>query len=148
MRIVEVTRDHFPEWRQMREEVYGDLDAGFHEAEMELIISSAYATCFLGLGKSGEAVAMLEVSLRNFVDGCLGGPVGYIEGIYVAPAQREHGYGRDLIEFAENWFRSKGCRNMAADADLTNLAAQDFLIRTGFVETYRIVEYRRSLNEI
>ncbi len=130
----------------MRQEVYGDLDAGFHEAEMELIFSSAHATCFLGLGETGTAVAMLEVSLRNFVDGCLGGPVGYIEGIYVTRGQRKQGYGRELSEFAANWFRSRGCRDMAADAELTNVAAQDFLTRTGFDETYRIVEYKRSLN--
>jgi aminoglycoside 6'-N-acetyltransferase I len=146
MRIVEITRDRFAEWRRLRQAVYGDLEAGFHAAEMELIFSSAHATCFLGLGESGAALAMLEVSLRNFVDGCLGGPVGYIEGIYVIPAQRKRGHGGELAEFAATWFRSKGCRNMAADAELTNLAAQDFLIRAGFDETYRIVEYKRSLN--
>ena len=83
MRIIEITRERFPEWRRMRHELYGELSAQFHEAEMELIFSSKEATCFIGLRESGAAVAMLEVSLRNFVDGCLGGPVGYIEGIYV-----------------------------------------------------------------
>ena len=146
MRIVEVTRDRFPEWRRMRQDLYGDLDAGFHEAEMELIFSSAQATCFVGLAESGAAVAILEVSLRNFVDGCLGGPVGYMEGIYVIPEQRKQGYGRQLAEFAANWFRFKGCRDMAADAELTNLVAQNFLTRAGFDETYRVVEYKRSLN--
>jgi aminoglycoside 6'-N-acetyltransferase I len=130
----------------MRQELYGDLSEEFHDAEMELIFSSAAATCFLGLAESGAAVAMLEVSLRNFVDGCLGGPVGYIEGIYVTPGHRKHGYGSTLTEFAGNWFRSKGCRDMAADAELTNCTAQKFLAKAGFDETYRIVEYKRSLS--
>ena len=146
MRIIEITRQQFPEWRRMRRELYGELSAQFHEAEMELIFSSVQATCFVGLAESGAAVAMLEVSLRNFVDGCLGGPVGYIEGIYVAPGERKQGYARELIEFAANWFRSKGCRDMAADAELANRNAQDFLTRSGFDETYRIVEYKRSLD--
>jgi aminoglycoside 6'-N-acetyltransferase I len=89
---------------------------------------------------------MLELSLRNFVDGCLGGPVGYMEGIYITPGQRKRGHGRELAEFAANWFRSKGCREMAADAELGNLAAQEFLTGAGFDETYRIVQYKRSLN--
>ena len=147
MRIVEITRDRFPEWRRMRQELHGQLAAGFHEAEMELILASAEATCFLGLSESGEAVAMIEVSLRNFVDGCLGGPVGYLEGIYVGPGQRMQGQGRALAEFAADWFRSQGCRDMAADAELANRAAQDFLARVGFAETYRVVEYKRSLAE-
>ena len=145
MRIIEITRERFPEWRRMRHELYGELSAQFHEAEMELIFSSKEATCFIGLSESGAAVAMLEVSLRNFVDGCLGGPVGYIEGIYVTLGERKQGYAGELIEFATSWFRSKGCRDMAADAELANLIAQDFLTRAGFDETYRVVEYKRSL---
>jgi len=145
MRIIEITRERFPEWRRMRHELYGELSAQFHEAEMELIFSSKEATCFIGLSESGAAVAMLEVSLRNFVDGCLGGPVGYIEGVYVTLGERKQGYAGELIEFATSWFRSKGCRDMAADAELANLIAQDFLTRAGFDETYRVVEYKRSL---
>ena len=147
LRIVEITRDRLADWRRMREELYGNLHAEFHEAEMELILNSKQATCFIGVSESGAAVAMLEVSLRNFVDGCLGGPVGYIEGIYVAPEQRRQGRGRALTAFAAAWFRSHGCREMAADAELVNLAAQAFLAKAGFNETYRIVEYKRALDE-
>jgi aminoglycoside 6'-N-acetyltransferase I len=110
------------------------------------MFSSTQATCFIGIAALGAAVAMLEVSLRNFVDGCLGGPVGYMEGIYVVPGQRKQGHGRELTEFAANWFRSRGCRDMAADAELMNLVAQDFLSKAGSDETYRIVEYKKSLN--
>jgi aminoglycoside 6'-N-acetyltransferase I len=145
VRIIEISRDRFPDWRRMRQELYQDLDPEFHEEEMELIFSSAEATCFIGTAESGTAIAMLELSLRNFVDGCLGGPVGYVEGIYIVPGHRKRGYGRELIEFAASWFRLKGCRDMAADAELTNSVAQDFLTRAGFDETYRIVHYKRSL---
>ena len=147
MPIVEVTRDRFPEWRRMREQLYSGLDAPFHDREMELILASAEAVCFFSLTASAEPVAMLEVSLRNFVDGCLGGPIGYIEGIYVAPSLRAGGHGRELVQFAARWFRSKGCREMAADAELENPEAQQFLRRAGFIETFRIVEFKRSLDD-
>src|SRR5262249_43060245 len=125
MRIVEITRERFQDWLRMRLDLYGGLDPGFHEAEMDLIFSSPQAKCFIGLAEWGAAIALLEVSLRNFVDGCLGGPVGYLEGIYVMPERRKRGHGRELVQFAVNWFRSKGCHDMAADAELTNLEAQD-----------------------
>ena len=51
MRIVEITRDR-------REELYGQLDADFHEAEMELIFSSAQAAGFVGSVGSGAVVAI------------------------------------------------------------------------------------------
>jgi aminoglycoside 6'-N-acetyltransferase I len=148
MHIVEVNRDRFPEWRRLRQSLYGELEPGFHEEEMELIFSSSEAVCFIGVADSGTAMALLELSLRNFVDGCLGGPVGYLEGIYVIPEERHKGYGRMLTEFAANWLRSRGCNQMAADAELANAAAQRFLNGAGFVETYRIVEYKRSLDRL
>ena len=40
MRIVEITREQFPEWRRMRPELYRELSAKFHETEMELVFSS------------------------------------------------------------------------------------------------------------
>lgn len=146
MRLVEISREQFPVWRRLRKALYHGLAASFHEREMELILASAEATCFIGYDATDEAVAMLELSLRNFVDGCLGGPVGYVEGIYLAPQTRGRGEGRRLLDFAAGWFRSRGCQDMAADAELDNEEAQRFLKRAGFEETFRIVEYRRSLD--
>jgi len=145
MQIVEVTHESLSDWKRMRQAVYPDVSDAFHDNEMDLILSAPDTTCFLGFSESREAVAMLELSMRNYVDGCLGGPVGYVEGIYLKPGIRGTGNGRRLIEFAANWFRSRGCRDMAADAELDNTAAQEFLSRTGFDETYRIVEFKRSL---
>jgi len=147
MQIVEVTHDSLPDWKRMRQAVYPNVSDAFHDDETRLILAASDATCFLGFSDSGEAVAMLELSLRNHVDGCLGGPVGYIEGIYLKPEMRGAGHGQRLIEFATDWFRSRGCRNMAADAELDNTAAQAFMRRMGFEETYRIVEFKRSLGE-
>lgn len=79
------------------------------------------------------------------MDGCLSSPVGYIEGIYLKPEYRSAGYGRQLVARAETWFKGKGCKEMATDAEIDNLDAQKFHENLGFQEIYRIVEYKKSL---
>lgn len=147
MRIMDVTEEDLVAWDRMRRAVYQDVGDDFHDQEMRIILSAPDAASFLGLTETGEPIALLELSLRNYVDGCLGGPVGYIEGIYIDPEHRGAGHGRTLVDFAADWFREKGCREMAADAELDNTAAQGFIARMGFEETYRVVEYKRSLAE-
>jgi aminoglycoside 6'-N-acetyltransferase I len=88
---------------------------------------------------------MIEVSLRNVVDGCLTSPVGYIEGVYIDPTQRGAGLSRRLLQYAEEWCRSMGCTEIATDAEFENEEAQRFHEHMGFEETYRIVEYRKKL---
>lgn len=53
-------------------------------------------------------------------DGCTTHPVGYVEGWYVDPAFRRQGVGRPLVQAAEAWAASQGCREMASDAHLEN----------------------------
>jgi len=50
-----------------------------------------------------------------------------------------------MIEFAAEWFLSKGCREMAADSELENTSAQQFFVGNGFEETFRVVEFKKPL---
>ena len=59
--------------------------------------------------------------------------------------ERGNGISRLLLRHAEEWCRTNGCREIATDAELDNEKAQQFHRRMGFVETYRIVEFRKSL---
>lgn len=147
MRIVEVTKEHFPAWKRMRQSLYSGLSSGFHDEEMEWLFGSREAACFLALSDAGEAIGLLELSLRNFVDGCIGGPVGYIEGIYLDETHRGKGRGREMIDFAAAWFEERGCVNMAADAEIDNEAAQAFMRSAGFAERWRVVGYTRPVRE-
>lgn len=136
---------HRAEWLRLREAVYMGVDRSFHEQEMSLFLADQSKECFLAVAGSGEPSGMIEVSLRNVVDGCLTSPVGYIEGIYVDPDLRGTGVARQLLEMAQDWCRSQGCTEIATDAELDNASAQQFHERMGFEETYRIVEYRKRL---
>lgn len=147
LRLSEATRRDVEVWRAMRADLYSGIDEAFNEFEVALILDSGDRACLLVRAPNDDAVGFIEVSLRNVVDGCLGGPVGYIEGIYLVPSWRGLGLGPGMIEAVSEWFRSQGCRDMATDAELENSEAQEFWSDLGFEETWRIVQYRRSLGE-
>lgn len=147
MKIVEADKRDLAEWRGMRSELYEGLDDGFDQKEAELILESDDKACFLALGDDGEPMGFVELSLRNIVDGCLTSPVGFIEGIYVKPRYRRSGTGSELFAFAARWFEERGCTEMATDAELSNTDGHRFHKRMGFEETYRIVEFRKRLND-
>lgn len=145
MDIYAATARDFSFWKQVRQEIYAGLTDEFHEAEMARIVDDPLLACFVARDAGGTRIGLLELSLRNIVDGCLTSPVGYIEGVYLRSDQRGTGLGRRLVEFAAEWFRAQGCREMAADAELDNLTSQGFFSHLGFEETDRIVEFRKSL---
>ena len=143
--IISVEKRHFSEWRRLREGVYSGIDAAFHETEMRQVFQNKDWHIMLAIVEPETACGMIEVSLRNFVDGCLSRPVGYVEGIYVDPDFRNQGIARGMIEHAEDWCRSRGCSEFATDSEIENHEAQRFHRHLGFEETYRTVGYRKSL---
>jgi len=143
--VAEVERHQFDDWLRLRDAVYSGLDRDFHQQEMEIYYCDRGKTCLVACNDDGTVCGMMELSLRNVVDGCLSSPVGYIEGIYVEPACRGQGIGRVLMEHAQAWCRAQGCREMATDAELDDEAAQRFHRHMGFEETYRIVEFHKQL---
>ena len=145
MKLLPVARDQFAEWLAMRQQLYTGLDEAFHRDEMEAIVSSDDLACFLAIADRGGVIGMIELSLRNLVDGCIGGPVGYIEGLYVKPEFRGQSCGRQMVAFAESWFAERGCRDIATDAEIDNAEAKEFYRRIGFDETWRIVEFKKTL---
>lgn len=148
MQIVPATRARFADWKALRAALYSGVDDAFHQREMEHLLAAELFGCFLALDGAGRAVWLLELSLRNGVDGCVGGPVGYVEGIYLEPAQRGRGNGRRLLDFAAEWFRSRGCREMATDSELENTAAQQFFEAVGFARAWTVVQFRRALSPV
>jgi aminoglycoside 6'-N-acetyltransferase I len=130
----------------MRQAVYSGLDDEHHRQEMDMILESAAMAAFIGVSRiDDQCIGLLELSLRNIVDGCLGSPVGYIEALYIKPEFRGRGLGRQFVTFADSWFMSSGCREAATDSELDNRAAQEFFRRVGFVETWRIVEFKKTI---
>ncbi|WP_038043099.1 aminoglycoside 6'-N-acetyltransferase [Thermus tengchongensis] len=112
--------------------------------EVESLLQDPDQAAF-GAEVEGQLVGFVEASLRPYAEGCDTRPVGYLEGWYVAPEWRGQGIGRALAEAAEAWARARGCREMASDAELSNLVGQEVHRRLGYQEVERIVCFRKDL---
>ena len=58
---------------------------------------------------------------------------------------RRRGVGRALVEAAEEWARSRGCRQMASDAELWNDVSHKAHGAIGYREVARLVLYKKDL---
>jgi aminoglycoside 6'-N-acetyltransferase I len=71
--------------------------------------------------------------------------VGFIEGLYVAPNHRRKGIAKQLIDKSYEWFRSKGCKEVASDALIDNHESIAMHLALGFEEVERVVKFARQL---
>jgi aminoglycoside 6'-N-acetyltransferase I len=136
-----------PGWLEFRMALWPDADADDHRGYMA--ISLAQPERFLQLMMYDEnrlAVGFIEGSIRgDYVNGTETSPVGFVEGVYVAPAWRRKGVARRLYEAIGDWAQARGCRELASDALLDNEASQRAHRALGFEETERVVYFSKKL---
>lgn len=99
------------------------------------------------LAYSGEeAIGFAQCQLRrDYVEGTETSPVGYLEGIYVAPEHRRRGLARRMLSACKDWARQRGCREFASDCELTNDESLRFHLALGFQEAGRIICFTSKL---
>jgi aminoglycoside 6'-N-acetyltransferase I len=96
--------------------------------------------------RNGRAIGFLELSLREFSDGCDSMPVPYVEGWYVEPDARGIGVGRALMQAAEAWSIERGFTELASDTEIENEASLRAHERCGFEETERLIKLHKRLS--
>lgn len=133
------------EWAHFRKALYQEVEEEFLDYELDEILREKRIFAFLLWTKEFEAVAFLELSLRNIVDGCESSPVAYLEGIYIEENYRQKGLGKQLTNFIKKWGIQQGCSELATDSSLEDVKAQAFHKKMGFEETERIVQFRMDL---
>ena len=145
--IVPATENDGARWAAMRTLLWPDATAQQHGAELRALFASGRRYVgLLAIDDNGDAVGFAEVSVRSdYVNGCDTSPVGFLEGIWVAPARRNAGIGRRLIDSAAAWAAAAGCSEFASDALVENTASQSFHRSVGFAETDRVVYFRKEL---
>lgn len=141
MKLVPIAKKDFPLWQEMRREIYPILDPEYDRLEMEQIHASDIWFCWF-IKDNGAPIGLVEMSSRNIVDGCLSSPVAYLEGLYLKPEYRGRGLGTQAMRLVIDRCRDKGFSELATDAELENVRAQNFYSMLGFEETDRVVEYR------
>lgn len=146
MRVIPALTEHAEAWIQLRTALWpGWPDDHPREIAEYFADPPERAACFLAEDSEGRLVGFAEVGLRDYAEDCDTSPVGYLEGIYVAPEARLTGVGRLLVEAGEAWARAKGCTEMASDREITNEESGAFHISIGFEEVIRTVCYRKDL---
>lgn len=135
-----------PGWIEMRRALWPRCTEPEHVAEMRASCSRPKLCAFIASDEDSRAVGFIEASLRtDYVNGTVTSPVGFIEGIYVVPSARRRGVARALVRAAEGWALANGCREMASDARIENGDAHLMHRALGFVETSRVVYFRKDL---
>ena len=125
--------------------LWPDNDPQALEAELAQALCEGSAF-FLSLAE-GAAVGFAQCQLRrDYVEGTSSSPVGYLEGVYVAPAFRRQGRARGLLAACEAWARAAGCREFASDCALDNAPSAAFHLGSGFREAGRIRCFVKALD--
>ena len=146
MSIRRVRPEDLDSWLSMRLVLWPETNPDQHRKEIEKVLSNPnrFAVFVCEDGQSNLA-AFAEVSLREWAEGCLSSPVGYLEGWYVAESFRRKGVGRALLSASEKWARSQGCTEMASDTDLGNEESETAHKKLGFEIAGRVVTFRKNL---
>lgn len=145
-RIVPLDETRLAQWATLRQQLWPHHEMAAHLQEGAELLAAAHLNAFLVLDAQSQAVAFADVALRHdYVNGCESSPVVYLEGVYVQPASRRRGLAQALIARVAQWGRKLGCRELASDAAIDNLASQQLHQRLGFAETERVVFFKKAL---
>jgi aminoglycoside 6'-N-acetyltransferase I len=129
----------------MRRTLWDDCPDDQQVREMGEILANNTEEVFVAERPGGGLCGFVEAAIRPWAIGCDQRPVGYVEGWYVDEDMRRRGIGRSLVEAAEAWARSKGCRQMASDAEWWNDVSHQAHGRLGYREVARLVLFKKDL---
>ena len=114
-------------------------EAAALQSEFDLLLNDPDAAVFLAFEDTSPA-GFAQCQLRHdYVEGTDSCPVGYLEGIFVAPEYRKSGIARLLLDACQHWAKEKGCTDFASDCELTNADSLRFHLNVGFREANRII---------
>lgn len=132
------------EWLRLRQALWPDYDIAELKQEMTSIWAGQANQPVFVVDRPGDGLCgFVEVSIHTEAPGCTTDRIGYLEGWYVDSDWRGRGLGRQLVEVAEAWARSVGCREMASDTDPAYPASPAAHAALGYEETERY--FRKDL---
>jgi aminoglycoside 6'-N-acetyltransferase I len=141
--IKEATKNNLEEWIALRSKLWPPSDEDDFTKEVLEILSDPKSLAFLAYENS--FIGLIEISIHDAADGCDTRNVGFIEGLYVEPHYRRQGIAKRLIDNSYEWFKSKGCKEVASDALIENQGSIAMHVALGFKEVERVVKFARQL---
>lgn len=124
-------------------------DNDYDELKEEFIdsINADDEGMFLYEDEQKNLVGFMQLSVRtHYVEGCETSPVAYLEGIFVEGHLRRSGIAGEMVRYAEEWGKSKGCDELGSDCELENTLSIEFHNGVGFEEANRLVCFIKKIN--
>ena len=129
----------------LAQQLWPHHEAAQLQEEFEPLLEDANAAVFLAFSDD-MPVGFAQCQLRHdYVEGTASSPVGYLEGIFVAPAYQKQGIARALLASCEKWAKEQGCVEFASDCELSNTNSLRFHLSMGFEEANRIICFTKKL---
>ena len=129
----------------LAQQLWPHHEAAQLQEEFEPLLEDANAAVFLAFSDD-MPVGFAQCQLRHdYVEGTASSPVGYLEGIFVAPAYQKQGIARALLASCEKWAKEQGCVEFASDCELSNTNSLRFHLSMGFEEANRIICFSKKL---
>jgi aminoglycoside 6'-N-acetyltransferase I len=134
-------------WLELRQQLWPHRTRAEHLAEMaSMLAAPGRFGQFVEYDDAGDPLGFIEVAIRtDYVNVADSSPIAFLEGIFVVSEARGHGVARRLVAEAEHWAKSMGCSEFASDARLENTSSHAMHAALGFVETERVVFFKKLL---
>lgn len=144
--ITPITNDHFNTWLVMAQKLWPDYNKDELECEFKEILASSnqfsyFYTC------NANIVAFATISLRtDYVQGSKKPPTGYLEAIFVEEEYRRKGIAKEMLCYAEQWAKDKGCSHFGSDCLIVNSVSELFHKQMGFKEENRTINFIKEIH--
>jgi aminoglycoside 6'-N-acetyltransferase I len=132
-----------PAWAALRLALWPNHSATELGDELAEMLDGDFAG--IGCFDGDRLIGFAEVAVRSYGDGCEFAPAPWLEAVYVLPAHRRQGIGRQLVAAVEAWARARGFVELGSDAEFDNLTSRLSHALWGFTETGRTVLFRKAL---
>jgi ribosomal protein S18 acetylase RimI-like enzyme len=110
------------------------LDAAGEMAVLQIAKGEPFARAWIAW-LAGEAIGYVVVTLGYSIE--YGGRDGFIDDLYLVPAVRGRGYGRQLLRFALSQAAALGIRTLHLEVETANENATRLYRSSGFAPTGR-----------
>ena len=146
MIIRRVTKNDIDEWSAMRTALWPETPDHHHQEINAFFAGESIDIVEMFIAEINKSpVGFIELNMRNFAEGSREPKVPYIEGWYIKPQFQNQGYGKALMQWAEQWAMDLGYKELASDTDWDNKRSIAIHQKMGYQETERVVCFLKKL---
>lgn len=147
MIIRRVTKNDIDEWSAMRTALWPETPDHHHQEINAFFAGESIDIVEMFIVEINKTpIGFIELNIRNFAEGSREPKVPYIEGWYIKPQFQNQGYGKALMQWAEQWASDLGYKELASDTEWDNKRSIAIHQKMGYQETERVVCFLKKLS--